>query len=105
MASSSRSGFTQSPVCEEDPEIIYAWAMDAPALTLPEGKNFFLFKFSSKSLSEKFSSLGVGFKVGGDTKINFLVLQVHYANVNQFLNGKRDSSGITLTLLDGSSKR
>ena len=26
------------PVCEEGSQIIYAWAMDAPSLTLPEGK-------------------------------------------------------------------
>jgi len=38
-------------------QIMYAWARDAPTLKLPNG---------------------VGFKVGGDSKINYLVLQVHY---------------------------
>ena len=44
-------------------EIIYAWAKNAPALTLPPG---------------------VGFKVGGpDSNINFLVLQVGtHSNTN-----------------------
>jgi len=36
---------------------MYAWARDAPTLKLPNG---------------------VGFKVGGDSQINYLVLQVHY---------------------------
>jgi len=38
--------------------------MDAPELRLPEG---------------------VGFKVGGDTDIQWLVLQVHYKDVSSFL--------------------
>lgn len=36
---------------------MYAWARDAPTLKLPNG---------------------VGFKVGGNSNINYLVLQVHY---------------------------
>lgn len=32
---------------------------------------------------------GVGFKVGGDTEVNYLVLQVHYAKVDKFLRKKR----------------
>lgn len=44
-------------------QIIYAWARDAPKLELPEG---------------------VGFKVGGDSPIQYLVLQVHYATVQKF---------------------
>lgn len=75
--------------------------MDAPKLVLPEG---------------------VGFKVGGDTGVNYLVLQVHYANVDKFLSklillfastvlmirvldGATDNSGIILTLLDGKTDK
>lgn len=61
--------------CAKSTQIIYAWARDAPAFKLPDG---------------------VGFKVGGNTKIKYLVLQVHYAHVNQFRDGKTDNSGIIL---------
>lgn len=67
----------QAPVCEEGSNIIYAWAMDAPALHLPAG---------------------VGFKVGGDSEVGWLVLQVHYKSVDSFLPPKNghDNSGVTL---------
>lgn len=44
-------------------QIIYAWARDAPPLVLPEG---------------------VGFKVGKDSPIKYIVLQVHYAHIDKF---------------------
>lgn len=56
--------------CKYDPEkscgsgrqtVLYAWSKNAPTYTLPDG---------------------VGFKVGGDTKINYLVLHIHYFNLN-----------------------
>jgi len=56
--------FDTAPVCQTGDSIIYAWAMDAPELHLPSG---------------------VGFKVGGDTDIQWLVLQVHYKDVSSFL--------------------
>lgn len=56
--------FDAAPVCASGDNIVYAWAMDAPELRLPEG---------------------VGFKVGGDTDIQWLVLQVHYKDVSSFL--------------------
>ena len=56
--------FDSAPVCQSETSILYAWAMDAPELRLPEG---------------------VGFKVGGDTNIQWLVLQVHYKDVSSFL--------------------
>ncbi|CAC5378602.1 FBN2_3 [Mytilus coruscus] len=61
--------------------IIYAWAYDAPGLTLPKD---------------------VAFKVGGDTGINYLVLQVHYKDVSSFLppNNGVDSSGVSLITTD-----
>nr|XP_022331883.1 probable peptidylglycine alpha-hydroxylating monooxygenase 1 isoform X2 [Crassostrea virginica] len=69
--------YSSAGVCGTGSQIVYAWAMDAPSLTLPKD---------------------VGFKVGGDSDIKYLVLQVHYKNVDSFLppkNGK-DSSGVTL---------
>lgn len=44
-------------------KILYAWARDAPRLDLPSG---------------------VGFKVGKNSQTKYLVLQVHYAHVDQF---------------------
>lgn len=44
-------------------QVIYAWARDAPKLELPEG---------------------VGFRVGGKSPIQYLVLQVHYATIKPF---------------------
>ena len=46
-----------SPVCQTDEKILYAWAHNAPSLQLPED---------------------VGFQVGGQSDIQYLVLQVHY---------------------------
>ncbi|XP_050074872.1 peptidylglycine alpha-hydroxylating monooxygenase [Anopheles maculipalpis] len=55
-------------------QIIYAWARDAPKLELPEG---------------------VGFKVGKDSPIQYIVLQVHYAHIDKFKDGTTsDDSGI-----------
>ncbi|KAH9496449.1 hypothetical protein Btru_010858 [Bulinus truncatus] len=61
----------------EGNNIIYAWAMDAPSLTLPEG---------------------VSFDVGQNTPIKYVVVQVHYKNVDQFKppNNHKDSSGLTI---------
>ena len=44
-------------------QIIYAWAKNAPKLVLPDG---------------------VAFKIGGKTKVKYLTLQVHYADVSLF---------------------
>jgi len=55
-------------------QIIYAWAQDAPELALPEG---------------------VGFRVGGDSGVDWLVLQVHYATVKH-IPESGDESGVTL---------
>lgn len=54
-------------------QIIYAWARDAPKLNLPDG---------------------VGFKVGKDSPIKYLVLQVHY--MKSFEEGKTDDSGVNI---------
>ena len=47
----------------------------------------------------------VGYKIGGDTGINFLVLQVHYANVDKFVNGDTDNSGLILSVVDESTDK
>lgn len=60
----SNAEFKQGPVCQDGSSIIYAWAMDAPELRLPKD---------------------VGFKVGDETAINWIVLQVHYKDVSSFL--------------------
>ncbi|XP_076335164.1 peptidylglycine alpha-hydroxylating monooxygenase-like isoform X9 [Tachypleus tridentatus] len=79
------SQYRRAPVCSEGSHIIYAWARDAPKLTLPEG---------------------VGFKVGGrDSGFNYLLLQVHYANVDKFIAGETENSGIILTVVPGISSR
>ncbi|XP_072167590.1 peptidylglycine alpha-hydroxylating monooxygenase-like [Diadema setosum] len=65
-----------APPCETESKILYAWAMDAPPLQLPKA---------------------VGFEVGADTGINYLVLQVHYAKVDKFKDGSTDNSGVALT--------
>ena len=61
--------------CSQGSQVIYAWARDAPRLQLPEG---------------------VGFKVGGKSPIQYLVLQVHYATIDAFKDGKTDDSGVHL---------
>uniref|UniRef100_A0A915NDD4 peptidylglycine monooxygenase n=1 Tax=Meloidogyne floridensis TaxID=298350 RepID=A0A915NDD4_9BILA len=67
--SSSDAGYSRSPVCASQPDIIYAWARGAPKLNLPKG---------------------VGFRVGGEAKSQFLVLQVHYMHQ---MKGE-DNSGV-----------
>jgi len=71
----SQEQYKSGPVCRGGQSIVYAWAMDAPKLTLPKD---------------------VAFKVGGNTKVKYLVLQVHYANVQKFIDGGVDASGVTL---------
>ncbi|KAG6446687.1 peptidylglycine alpha-hydroxylating monooxygenase [Manduca sexta] len=59
--------------CRAGSQIVYAWAKDAPSLQLPEG---------------------VGFLIGKDSPIKYLVLQVHY--MHKFPVGKTDNSGVFL---------
>uniref|UniRef100_A0A915PZQ5 peptidylglycine monooxygenase n=1 Tax=Setaria digitata TaxID=48799 RepID=A0A915PZQ5_9BILA len=51
------ANFQRAPVCNSQPSILYGWGRNASQMHLPEG---------------------VGFKVGGNTDIQYLVLQVHY---------------------------
>ncbi|XP_072924040.1 peptidyl-glycine alpha-amidating monooxygenase B isoform X4 [Hemitrygon akajei] len=63
--------------CLQSAEIMYAWARNAPPTQLPEG---------------------VGFRVGGNTGINYIVLQVHYGDVTAFRDNHKDCSGVTLQM-------
>jgi len=67
-------GLEANPPCGKGSQIIYAWAMDAPKLELPTG---------------------VGFRVGADSKVKYLVLQVHYASVD-YIAPSGDDSGVFL---------
>ena len=40
---STGEDYQQGPVCQEGSKILYAWAMNAPKLTLPEGKTTYSF--------------------------------------------------------------
>ncbi|XP_045771025.1 peptidylglycine alpha-hydroxylating monooxygenase [Maniola jurtina] len=63
---------TASP-CKSGSQIVYAWARDAPRLEMPPE---------------------VGFLIGHDSPIKYLVLQVHY--MMKFPEGKTDNSGVLL---------
>ncbi|XP_039614846.1 peptidyl-glycine alpha-amidating monooxygenase isoform X6 [Polypterus senegalus] len=63
--------------CKDTANIIYAWARDAPPTKLPKD---------------------VGFKVGGDTGITNLVLQIHYGDASAFKDKHRDCSGVSLRM-------
>ncbi|XP_048027279.1 peptidylglycine alpha-amidating monooxygenase isoform X2 [Megalobrama amblycephala] len=63
--------------CRDQAKIMYAWARNAPPTKLPKD---------------------VGFKVGGDTRINYFVLQIHYGDVNSFRDHHRDCSGLSLRM-------
>nr|XP_006822280.1 PREDICTED: peptidyl-glycine alpha-amidating monooxygenase-like [Saccoglossus kowalevskii] len=65
----------ESRICRGGTKIMYAWARNAPALKLPEG---------------------VGFRVGGAGHSKYLILQVHYNNVDDFVAGGMDTSGVKL---------
>ncbi|KHJ74992.1 copper type II ascorbate-dependent monooxygenase domain protein [Oesophagostomum dentatum] len=52
---SLKDGLKRAPTCKSKPAILYAWANKAPELKLPEG---------------------VAFHVGGNSGINYLVMQV-----------------------------
>uniref|UniRef100_A0A9J7WZA2 Peptidylglycine alpha-amidating monooxygenase n=1 Tax=Cyprinus carpio carpio TaxID=630221 RepID=A0A9J7WZA2_CYPCA len=63
--------------CRDQAKIMYAWARNAPPTKLPKD---------------------VGFKVGGDTRINYFVLQIHYGDATHFRDHHRDCSGLTLRM-------
>ncbi|XP_047520481.1 peptidylglycine alpha-hydroxylating monooxygenase [Pieris napi] len=65
--------YTTASPCRSGSQIVYAWARDAPSLELPKD---------------------VGFLIGQDSPIKYLVLQVHY--MTKFPEGKTDNSGVFL---------
>jgi len=67
-------GMGSAQPCAKGSQIIYAWAMDAKSLELPKG---------------------VGFRVGRDSNVKYLVLQVHYASVDH-IPQEGDDSGVFL---------
>jgi len=80
------TGFDAAPVCKTPGNNLYSWGMDAPELKLPDD---------------------VAVKVGGDTGIQSLVVQIHYNDVTRFhppMNG-RDNSGVVLTATTTPQKR
>ncbi|KAL3289700.1 hypothetical protein HHI36_023100 [Cryptolaemus montrouzieri] len=68
-----KNSLKESPPCSSGTHVIYAWARNAKSLTLPEG---------------------VGFQVGENTAINYLVIQIHYSH--KLPENVRDSSGLTV---------
>lgn len=81
---SIESPYDEGPVCASGAKstILFAWALDAPAIELPQQ---------------------VGFKIGGDSGINYLVLQVHYGHTDIFRENPdiTDNSGIILETVSG----
>jgi len=71
-------GLVTHQPCQGESQIIYAWAMDAPKLELPDQ---------------------VGFRVGADSTIQYLVLQVHYGSVDH-IDPEGDDSGVFLQYTD-----
>lgn len=81
LDNSMGTSFETAPICQSGKQqILYGWALDAPALNLPQG---------------------VGFKIGGlDSDIEFLVLQVHYGHYDMFekMPSLADNSGLILDI-------
>lgn len=74
MAEAESDGRLQKATpCEQGSHVIYAWARNAKPLKLPDD---------------------VGFLVGKDTPIKYLVLQIHYSK--KFPEGQMDNSGLFL---------
>jgi len=74
-SNSSPSGWDcgHHAVCSGSQTILFAWAKNAPPTSLPPS---------------------VGFQIGGDTNVNYLVLQIHYAHT--LPEGELDRSGMDL---------
>jgi peptidylglycine monooxygenase len=86
--------------CGSGNAVIYAWAQDAPGKILQaKGWNTRIRNGSAMKQLRSVPALtlpeGVGFRVGGDSGIDWLVLQVHYAVVNH-IPPTGDVSGVSL---------
>lgn len=78
------SPYESGPVCAPGSTmtILFGWALDAPAIEMPPH---------------------VGFKIGGNSGIDYLVLQVHYGSIQTFRQdpAATDNSGIILATVAG----
>merc|ERR1711997_319767 len=74
----AQEGMELHQPCKAGNQIIYAWAMDAPELKLPPD---------------------TGFRMGKDSNIKYLVLQVHYAHIDM-IPAAGDDSGVILHYTD-----
>ncbi|KAM3940677.1 peptidyl-glycine alpha-amidating monooxygenase isoform 3-T5 [Leptodactylus fuscus] len=63
--------------CTDKSSIMYAWARNAPPTKLPKD---------------------VGFKVGSNTGIKYMVLQVHYGDAKAFQDKHKDCTGVTVQI-------
>lgn len=86
--SNTVQSFEKGTACQGKAHILYGWALDAPALKLPEG---------------------VGFKVGGlSSDIQFLVVQVHYGHhhnaIVHHIPDIPDHSGLVLDMVPDNEK-
>ncbi|XP_071965745.1 peptidyl-glycine alpha-amidating monooxygenase B-like [Antedon mediterranea] len=63
--------------CNGPSKIIFAWARNAPSPDIPAD---------------------VGFRIGREANVNFLVLQIHYGHIEPFQDGSVDNSGLTLVM-------
>lgn len=85
--SEGKTPYGAAPVCGNGfKSILFSWALDAPSIDLPPG---------------------VGFVIGGRrSKVNYIILQVHYGNTNMFKKDRhlRDNSGIILHTVPGSDR-
>ena len=83
-AKAEKSPYDQGPACSPGAKttILFGWALDAPAVELPPK---------------------VGFRIGGQSGIDYLVLQVHYGNTTIFRDHEQvtDNSGIALETVSG----
>ena len=62
-------------VCSGSSSILFAWAKNAPPTSLPPS---------------------VGFQIGGQSQVKYLVMQIHYAHT--LSEGEKDFSGMDLEI-------
>ncbi|KAF5284750.1 hypothetical protein FQA39_LY04475 [Lamprigera yunnana] len=73
--SQTANNIARASPCESGSHVLYAWARNAKKFQLPDD---------------------VGFEIGKNTQIQYLVLQVHYSHTGKFKDGSTDDSGIFL---------
>uniref|UniRef100_A0A667ZLG8 Peptidylglycine alpha-amidating monooxygenase n=1 Tax=Myripristis murdjan TaxID=586833 RepID=A0A667ZLG8_9TELE len=73
----SYNSYCTQGTCEDDASILYAWARNAPPTKLPTD---------------------VGFRVGGNSRVSYFVLQIHYGDVNAFRGEQPFIAGMYLLM-------